>query len=70
VKANRILAPEFEVGRLLRNILWNYKAMQEGRNGTIGSAIMLAYVNDVLHPHGFDEINDFAGLRQMMERRR
>jgi hypothetical protein len=33
---------------------------------------MLAYVNDVLSPHGFDEIvkDDFAGLRQMLERRR
>jgi hypothetical protein len=29
-------------------------------------------MNDVLHPHGFDEIvkDDFAALRQMLERRR
>jgi hypothetical protein len=46
-----------------------YKAMQEWHN-RIGD--MLAYVNDVLHPHGFDEIvkDDFAALRQMLERRR
>jgi internalin A len=33
---------------------------------------MLTYVNDVLSPHGFDEIlkDDFAALRQMLERRR
>jgi hypothetical protein len=32
---------------------------------------MLAYVNDVLSPRGFDEIvkDDFAGLRQMLQRR-
>jgi internalin A len=46
-----------------------YKAMQEWHN-RIGD--MLAYVNDVLVPHGFDEIvkDDFAALRQMLERRR
>jgi hypothetical protein len=29
---------------------------------------MLRYVNDVLHPHGFDDIveGDFASLRQML----
>jgi internalin A len=45
-----------------------YKAMQEWHN-RIGD--MLAYVNDTLHPHGFDEIvkDDFAALRQMLERR-
>jgi hypothetical protein len=33
---------------------------------------MLAYVNDVLTPHGFDEIvkDDFAALRQMLLQRR
>jgi hypothetical protein len=32
---------------------------------------MLAYVNDKLVPHGFDEIvkDEFAGLRQMLRRR-
>jgi hypothetical protein len=41
-----------------------YKAMQEWHN-RIGD--MLAYVNDKLVPHGFDEIvkDDFAALRQM-----
>jgi hypothetical protein len=31
---------------------------------------MLTYVNDVLSPHGFDEIlkDDFAALRQMLQR--
>jgi internalin A len=33
---------------------------------------MLTYVNDVLHPHGFEDIvkDDFAALRQMLSRRR
>jgi internalin A len=33
---------------------------------------MLRYMNDVLHPHGFEEIvkDDFAALRQMLEQRR
>jgi internalin A len=46
-----------------------YKAMQEWHN-RIGD--MLAYVNDVLVPHGFEEIvkDDFAGLRQMLQQRR
>ena len=44
-----------------------YKAMQEWHN-RIGD--MLAYVNDKLHPQGFDEIvkDDFASLRHMLER--
>jgi internalin A len=42
-----------------------YKAMQEWHN-RIGD--MLAYVNDKLVPHGFDEIvkDDFAALRRML----
>jgi internalin A len=46
-----------------------YKAMLEWHN-RIGD--MLVYVNDKLHPHGFGEIikDDFAALRQMLERRR
>ena len=46
-----------------------YKAMQEWHN-RIGD--MLAYVNDVLVPHGFDEVvkDDFAALRQMLQGRR
>jgi internalin A len=45
-----------------------YKAMQEWHHW-IGD--MLAYVNDVLTPHGFNEIvkDDFAALRQMLQRR-
>jgi hypothetical protein len=45
-----------------------YKAMQEWHN-RIGD--MLAYVNEVLGRHGFDEIvkDDFAALRQMLARR-
>jgi internalin A len=44
-----------------------YKATKDWHN-RIGD--MLAYVNDVLSPHGFDEIvkDDFAALRQMLER--
>ena len=32
---------------------------------------MLTHINDVLTPHGFDEIlkDDFAALRQMLQRR-
>jgi internalin A len=46
-----------------------YKAMQDWHN-RIGD--ILAYVSDVLSPQGFDEIvkDDFAILRQMLERRR
>jgi internalin A len=46
-----------------------YEAMQEWHN-RIGD--MLAYVNDTLVPHGFDEIlkDDFAALRQMLKRHR
>ena len=42
--------------------------MQEWHN-RIGD--MLAYVNGVLVPHGFDEIvkDAFASLRQMLQRR-
>ena len=45
-----------------------YKSMQEWHN-RIGD--MLAYLNDVLAPHGFDDIvkDDFAALRQMLQRR-
>jgi hypothetical protein len=45
-----------------------YKSMQEWHN-RIGD--MLAYLNDVLAPHGFDDIvkDDFAVLRQMLQRR-
>jgi internalin A len=44
-----------------------YKAMRRWHN-EVGD--MLAYVNDKLVPHGFDEIvkDDFAGLRRMLRR--
>jgi internalin A len=46
-----------------------YKSMQEWHN-RIGD--MLAFVNDVLTPNGFDEIvkDDFAKLRHMLQQRR
>ena len=46
-----------------------YKAMQDWHN-RVGD--ILAYVNDVLHPHGFEAIvkDDFAALRQMLQRTR
>jgi hypothetical protein len=33
---------------------------------------MLTHVNDMLHPHGFEDIvkDDFAALRQMLKRHR
>jgi hypothetical protein len=42
-----------------------YKSMKEWHN-RIGD--ILAYINDVLTLHGFDEIvkDDFAGIRQML----
>jgi internalin A len=45
-----------------------YKAMKRWHN-EVGD--MLTYVNDVLHPHGFEDIvkDDFAGLHQMLRRR-
>jgi hypothetical protein len=45
-----------------------YRAMRRWHN-EVGD--MLAYVNDVLAPRGFEEIvkDNFAGLRQMLERR-
>jgi hypothetical protein len=45
-----------------------YKSMQKWHNRI---SDMLAYLNDVLSPHGFDDIvkDDFAALRQMLQRR-
>jgi internalin A len=45
-----------------------YKAMRRWYNEVDE---MLAYVNDVLSPHGFEEIvkDDFAALRQILQRR-
>ena len=46
-----------------------YKAMRRWHN-EVGD--MLTHVNDMLHPHGFEDIvkDDFAALRQMLQRRR
>jgi internalin A len=46
-----------------------YRAMRRWHN-EVGD--MLAYINDVLAPRGFEEIvkDDFAGLRQMLQGRR
>ena len=45
-----------------------YRAMQKWH---LDIGEMLTYINDVLCPHGFDEIvkDDFAALRQMLQRR-
>jgi internalin A len=45
-----------------------YKAMRRWHN-EVGD--MLAYMNDLLHPHGFEAIvqDDFAALRQMLRQR-
>jgi internalin A len=47
----------------------DFKAMQQWYPQV---SDMLRYMNDVLHPHGFDEIvkDNFAALRQMLERHR
>jgi internalin A len=47
----------------------DFKAMQQWYPQV---SDMLRYMNDVLHPHGFDEIvkDDFAALRQMLRQRR
>lgn len=62
-------AMEEHLTRLGEEDLKLYKAMKRWHN-EVGD--MLAYVNDVLHPHGFDEIvkEDFAALRQMLQGRR
>jgi hypothetical protein len=46
-----------------------YKAMQDWHN-RVGD--ILAHVNDMLHPHGFEAIvkDDFGALRQMLQRAR
>jgi len=46
-----------------------YKSMQDWHNQV---SDILAYVNDVLNPHGFEEIvkDDFAALRQMLQGKR
>jgi len=62
-------AMEQHLTRLGEEDLNLYRAMRRWHN-EVGD--MLAYVNDVLVPHGFDEIvkDDFVALRQMLERHR
>jgi hypothetical protein len=62
-------AMEQDIPHLGQEDLKLYKAMRRWHN-EVGD--MLAYVNDVLSPHGFDEIvkDDFAALRQMLTMRR
>jgi internalin A len=62
-------AMEQDIPHLGEEDLKLYKAMKRWHN-EVGD--MLAYVNDTLVPHGFDEIvkDDFASLRQMLERHR
>jgi hypothetical protein len=62
-------AMEQHLTRLGEEDLKLYRAMRRWHN-EVGD--MLAYVNDILAPHEFDEIvkDDFAALRQMLERHR
>jgi hypothetical protein len=62
------LATEQKLSRVAVDDFRRYKAMQKWY---LDVGDMLAYVNDVLTPHGFDEIvkDDFAALRQMLARR-
>jgi internalin A len=50
----------------------DFRLYQETKKWYVDVGDMLAYVNDVLTPRGFDEIveDDFAALRQMLRRRR
>lgn len=43
-----------------------YKSMKDWNNNV---SVMLSYVNDTLHPRGFDEVakDDFSALRQMLQ---
>jgi len=62
-------AMELHLTHLGEEDLKLYRAMKRWQN-EVGD--MLTYVNDVLVPHGFDDIvkDDFATLRQMLQRHR
>jgi len=62
------LATEQKLSRVAVDDFRRYKAMQKWY---LDVGDILAYVNDVLSPHGFDEIvkDDFAGLREMLQQR-
>ena len=50
----------------------DFRLYQETKKWYVDVGDMLAYVKDVLSPHGFDDIvkDDFASLRQMLQQRR
>ena len=50
----------------------DFRLYQDMKRWYLDVGNMLSYINDVLVPHGFDEIvkDDFAALRQMLEQRR
>jgi internalin A len=50
----------------------DFRLYQEMKKWHVDVGDMLAYVSDVLSPHGFNEIvkDDFAGLRQILQRHR
>jgi internalin A len=50
----------------------DFRLYQNMKRWYVDVGNMLAYVNDVLTPHGFDNIvkEDFADVRQMLQRRR
>jgi hypothetical protein len=49
----------------------DFRLYQDMKRWHLDVGNMLSYINDVLVPHGFDEIvkDDFASLRQMLQRR-
>jgi hypothetical protein len=50
----------------------DFRLYQQMQKWYVDLGDMLAYMNDVLHPYGFDDIvkDDFAVLRQMLQRTR
>jgi internalin A len=50
----------------------DFRLYQDMKRWYVDVGNMLSHINDVLSPHGFDEIvkDDFANLRQMLSRRR
>jgi internalin A len=62
------LAADHQLSRVASDDFRRFKEMQKWY---LDVADMLAYINEVLTPRGFDEIvkDDFAGLREMLSRR-
>jgi hypothetical protein len=50
----------------------DFRLYQDMKRWHLDVGNMLSYINDVLVPHGFEEIvkDDFAALRQMLQQRR